>query len=59
MFRKFEVVVVDSVIEKGGVKMSSKLSENGITTALIPECAIYAMMSRVNKVLLGMIFHYV
>lgn len=37
--------------------MSSKLAENGITTALIPECAIYAMMSRVNKVLLGTLFY--
>jgi len=33
--------------------MASQLAEKNIPTALIPECAIYAMMSRVNKVLLG------
>ena len=47
------MVVVDGLIEKGGVKMASQLAENNIPTVLIPECAIYAMMSRTNKVLLG------
>ena len=49
-------MIVDSVIEKGGVRMASQLAEKNIPTALIPECAIYAMMSRVNKVLLGNFF---
>lgn len=35
--------------------MASQLVENGIPTSLIPECSIYAMMSRVNKVLLGLV----
>jgi translation initiation factor 2B subunit (eIF-2B alpha/beta/delta family) len=38
--------------------MANKLAENNIPTALIPECAIYAMMSKVNKVLLGNIFFF-
>ena len=37
--------------------MASELAEKNIPTALITECAIYAMMSKVNKVLLGKTIH--
>lgn len=33
--------------------MANRLAESNIPTALIPECAIFAMMSKVSKILIG------
>lgn len=53
LFRKFEVIVVDSQIEQSGAKMASELSKHSIPSALVPETSIFALMSRINKVLIG------
>ena len=33
--------------------MAASLAEAGIHTTLIPDCSIFAMMARVNKVIIG------
>jgi len=51
--RKFEVIVVESAPSFTGHEMAAKLSAEGIDTTLIPDTAIFAMMARVNKVILS------
>eukprot|EP00667_Euglena_gracilis_P008817 EG_transcript_8938 len=49
----FEVIVAEGSPECGGHLMAKNLAAAGIRTTVIPDSAIYAMMPRVNKVLLG------
>jgi len=51
--RKFNVIVADSAPTYDGRDMALKLSQEGIETTLIPDTGIHAMMSRVNKVIVG------
>jgi translation initiation factor eIF-2B subunit beta len=51
--RTFHVIVVEGAPGFGGHKMAQKLAASGIETTLIPDSAIFAVMSRVNKVVLG------
>jgi len=51
--RKFEVIVVESAPSFTGHEMAGKLAKEGIDTTLIPDSAIFAMMARVNKVILS------
>ena len=51
--RSFEVFVVESAPLFRGHLMVKSLSEAGIPTILIPDSSVYAMMSRVNKVIIG------
>lgn len=51
--RKFQVVVAESSPGYDGQSLAVSLSKAGIETTLIPDSAIYALMSRVNKVILG------
>lgn len=51
--RTFEVVVVESSPGNEGQEMAVSLAEAGIETCLIPDSAIFAIMARVNKVIVG------
>lgn len=53
--RKFQVVVAEAGPEHEGQQLAVTLANAGIETTLIPDSAIYALMSRVNKVILGCI----
>lgn len=51
--RKFEVIVAESSPSNSGQEMATALSALGISTTLITDAAIFAMMARVNKVIVG------
>jgi len=51
--RKFDVIVPESAPGYRGQQMALALSQMGISTTLIPDSAIFAMMARVNKVIVG------
>jgi translation initiation factor eIF-2B subunit beta len=51
--RSFEVFVVEAAPLFRGHLMAKDLADAGIPTILIPDSSIYAMMSRVNKVIIG------
>ncbi|XP_060536079.1 translation initiation factor eIF-2B subunit beta [Cylas formicarius] len=51
--RAFNVVVVEGAPLYNGHSMAENLVKNGISTILIPDSAVFAMMSRVNKVIIG------
>jgi translation initiation factor eIF-2B subunit beta len=51
--RKFEVIVAESAPSYSGQETAVSLSNAGIETTLITDSAIYAMMARVNKVIVG------
>jgi len=49
----FEVVVCETAPSYSGQVMAKKLAEAGISTTLIPDAAVFALMSRVDKVIIG------
>ncbi|KAL3162511.1 hypothetical protein ABBQ32_010168 [Trebouxia sp. C0010 RCD-2024] len=51
--RDFQVVVAEGAPKYGGHQMARKLAQAGISTTAIADSAIFAMMARVNKVLVG------
>jgi translation initiation factor eIF-2B subunit beta len=51
--RKFEVIVAESAPSLMGRETVLALAKEGIETTLIPDSAIFAMMARVNKVIIG------
>jgi translation initiation factor eIF-2B subunit beta len=51
--RNFQCIVAEAAPSYGGREMAKILAEEGIETTLIPDSAIYAMMARVNKVIVG------
>jgi translation initiation factor eIF-2B subunit beta len=51
--RKFQVIVAETSPFYGGQKLAVMLAKEGIDTILVPDCAIFALMARVNKVILG------
>lgn len=51
--RKFHVIVSESAPSYQGQSMGKSLAEAGIETTLITDSAVFAMMSRVNKVIIG------
>ncbi|KAF9121233.1 GCD complex subunit gcd7 [Mortierella sp. 14UC] len=51
--RKFQVLVAESAPSYSGQDMAVELSKAGIETTVIPDSAVFAVMSRVNKVILG------
>ncbi|KAF7995777.1 hypothetical protein HCN44_006884 [Aphidius gifuensis] len=51
--RTFEVIVAEGGPFLNGHEMASNLSKSKIKTTLISDVAIFAMMSRVNKVIIG------
>lgn len=50
--RQFQVVVCEGAPDFGGHAMAKSLAEAGIDTIVINDAAIFAIMARVNKVLL-------
>lgn len=51
--RKFTVIVPETAPSYRGQQFALTLSKHGIETILIPDSAIFAMMARVNKVIIG------
>lgn len=51
--RKFSVVVVELAPFYSGHEMAKALNKSGISTLIIPDSAVFAIMSRVNKVIIG------
>ncbi|KAI9179627.1 GCD complex subunit gcd7 [Blastocladiella emersonii ATCC 22665] len=51
--RQFHVIVVESAPAFSGQRLAAKLAAAGIETTVIPDAAVFAVMSRVNKVVLG------
>ncbi|KAG1903792.1 uncharacterized protein F5891DRAFT_53958 [Suillus fuscotomentosus] len=52
-YRKYTVIVADTAPSYGGHDMAQSLSSAGISTVLVPDSSIYALMSRINKVMIG------
>ncbi|XP_018332495.1 translation initiation factor eIF-2B subunit beta isoform X2 [Agrilus planipennis] len=51
--RQFQVIVVEAAPNYKGHLMASNLAKCNIQTTIIPDSAVFAMMSRVNKVIIG------
>ncbi|KAK9764917.1 GCD complex subunit gcd7 [Basidiobolus ranarum] len=51
--RKFQVIVAETAPLYHGHEMARSLALAGIETTVIPDSAIFAVLSRVNKVILG------
>ncbi|ORY02083.1 translation initiation factor eIF-2B beta subunit [Basidiobolus meristosporus CBS 931.73] len=51
--RKFQVIVAETAPLYHGQEMARSLALAGIETTVIPDSAIFAVLSRVNKVILG------
>jgi len=51
--RKFNVIIADSAPSYRGREMAIELSKKGIETTIIPDSGIHAIMTRVNKVIVG------
>ncbi|KAF5381036.1 hypothetical protein D9615_004156 [Tricholomella constricta] len=51
--RKYTVIVAETAPSYGGREMAQSLSSAGISTFLVPDSSMFAIMSRVNKVILG------
>ncbi|KAI8470531.1 MAG: nagb/rpia/CoA transferase-like protein [Monoraphidium minutum] len=51
--REFQVVVAEAAPRYDGHRMARKLADAGVQTTLIADSAVFAMMARVNKVLVG------
>ena len=51
--RSFEVIVADTAPSSEGKQTAVALAEAGISVTLIADAAVFAMMARVNKVLVG------
>jgi len=52
-YHNYTVIVAETGPSYGGHDMARSLSSSGISTFLVPDSSIYALMSRVNKVILG------
>ncbi|KAL6301787.1 eukaryotic translation initiation factor 2B beta subunit [Sparassis latifolia] len=52
-YRNYTVIVAETGPSYNGHEMARSLSAAGISTFLVPDSSIYAIMSRVNKVILG------
>jgi translation initiation factor eIF-2B subunit beta len=51
--RQFQVFVAESAPKCSGHVLAKNLSDANIETMLIPDAAIFSMMARVNKVIIG------
>ncbi|GLD92052.1 hypothetical protein PINS_up000585 [Pythium insidiosum] len=50
--REFKVIVVESAPSLNGQEMAHALAQSGMDVTVIPDSAVFAMMSRVNKVVI-------
>ena len=51
--RRFSVIVAECAPFFHGQELAKSLAEHGIETTVIPDTAVFAIMSRVNKVIIG------
>ncbi|XP_017489732.1 PREDICTED: translation initiation factor eIF-2B subunit beta-like, partial [Rhagoletis zephyria] len=51
--RKFQVIIAECAPFYNGHELALSLSKENISTILIPDSAIFSIMSRVNKVIIG------
>lgn len=51
--RKFQAVVADGGASRGGHRLARALAEKGVETTAISDAAVFAMMSRVNIVVIA------
>lgn len=51
--RQFQVIIAEAMPVYSGQKLAVSLATAGIETTLIPDSAVFALISRVNKVILG------
>lgn len=51
--RQFQVIVAEGAPTYGGHQVCQKLAAAGVETLLIADAAIFALMARVNKVIIG------
>lgn len=51
--RKIQVIVVEGAPDCSGHEMAVSLGKSGILTTVIPDSAVFAMMARINKVIIG------
>ena len=51
--RQFQVIVAEAAPNYGGHQMVKILAAAGIEALLIPDASVYALMARVNKVIIG------
>lgn len=51
--REFKVIVTESAPSYQGQELARNLARDGIETTLITDSAVFAIMSRVNKVIIG------
>lgn len=51
--RKFDVIIAESAPSYQGQELARSLALEGIETTLITDSAVFAIMSRVNKVIIG------
>ena len=51
--RKFQVIVAEAAPYYQGQQLAASLAKANIETTLITDSAIFAMMARVNKVIVG------
>jgi translation initiation factor eIF-2B subunit beta len=52
-YHKYTVIVAEGGPKYGGHDMARSLSAAGVNTFLVPDSSIYALMSRVNKLIIG------
>lgn len=50
---KFQVIVAEHTPYYDGHEMAASLAKDGITTTVITDAAVFAVMARVNKVIIG------
>ena len=51
--RKFHVIVAECAPSYQGQELAATLAKNKIESTVITDSAVFAMMSRVNKVIIG------
>lgn len=51
--RKFQVMVAEAAPNYGGHELARNLAEAGISTLVVSDAAVFALMARVNKVIVG------
>jgi hypothetical protein len=51
--RRFEVIVVETAPSYSGHKTALTLAKANVETTLVTDSAIFALMARVNKVIIG------
>lgn len=51
--RKFQVIVAEGAPSYDGQELAKNLAQYNVQTTLIPDAAVFAIMSRVNKVIIG------